>query len=169
MAKSEITCAYCKKKSLKENGVINRARSSGSPIFCSRTCAGMNRRVERADEEKKKLKAEYDKNYRATSPTLKARKAKWYKENHDREKEREYRKTRVEHHNEYCRRPEYVAKKKEYDRIYRAKTRHGEYWESFLLTQDIRNECINLQSDYEIRLNNGTLNKSQKRKRACQT
>ncbi len=162
-----IECAHCGAVSVKPTGAVNRARSIGASLYCSRTCAGLGRRkAPKSPAQKKAEKAAYDAEYRAKNrASLKAKKAAYYANNHDREKEREYRKKRMPQHVEYCRRPEYRVKKKAYDRPHRAKKFYGPLWEAALLTQDIRNAVLEQQSDYEIRLAKGTLSKSQKRKR----
>lgn len=163
----QIECAHCGKVADKAAGAVNRARKSGSPLYCDRFCAGLARRKARKTSAQKKAeKAAYDAKYRAKNrAALKAKKAAYYAANHDREKEREYRQKRMPKHVEYCRRPEYRVKKKAYDHVYRAKKDYGPMWEIQLLTLDIRNAVLERQTDYEIRLAKGTLGKSQKRKR----
>ena len=57
---SPIVCAACGEHCLKPTGAVNRARRAGLRLYCDRTCAGVGRRVERADDERRRLKAEYD-------------------------------------------------------------------------------------------------------------
>lgn len=96
---------------------------------------------------------------------LKAKKAAYFQRTYDPEKARVERKKRSKAHAEYCRRPEYRAWKQQYGRRYRAKKFYGEFWECFLLAQDIREECLERSSDYEIRKAKHTLNKALERKR----
>ncbi|MEW8193285.1 MAG: hypothetical protein AB2793_06225 [Candidatus Thiodiazotropha sp.] len=166
MARTEITCAYCGAKAKKENGAINRARATDSPLYCSLKCSGLARRLNKSKEQKKAEKREYDRQYRHINrELLKTKKAEYFRRTYDPEKARVDRKKRAAAHAEYCRRPEYRAWKKSYDRQYRAKKRYGEFWECFLLTLDIRDECLHQASDYEIRKANDTLTKVQRRKR----
>lgn len=68
-------------------------------------------------------------------------------------------------HLEYCRSPEYRKWKSNYDKEYRAKKNYGEFAECFLLTQQVRSECLSQASDYQIRQDKSTLGKAQQRKR----
>jgi hypothetical protein len=169
MAKTKLICPICKVDFEKENAAINRANKSGANIYCGKVCAGVGRGSAKTKEEKTKDKAEYDRQYREKNrEKRKAQKAEYYQRTRDPEKERVYRKANMQRHIEYCRRPEYKEKKKAYDRTYNAKLNYGEFWESALLIQDIDNECKSRESNYRIKLENGLLCKSQKRKRACQ-
>ena len=166
MAKSLVKCSFCTTEFEKENGSINRARKDGKSIYCGRKCSGLARRLNKSDEQKKIEKASYDRMYRKkNNGILKVKKAEYFKRTYDPEKARIERKKRANFHTEYCRRPEYRKWKREYDRKYRAKKHYGEFWESFLLTLDIRTECLQNATDYEIRQANQTLNKAQTRKR----
>jgi hypothetical protein len=166
MALREIVCPQCGKTAKKETGAINRAAKQGLPIFCSRECAGLHRRRSVSSAEKKEEKRLYDIAYRARNPEeRKAKKAAYYRENHDREKERIERKKRAHLHAEYCRRPEYRDWKSGYDRQYRAKKFYGDFAECHLLVMDIRDECLNRMDDHDIRQSKGTINKKQERRR----
>lgn len=163
-----ITCPQCGCQVDKRAGEVNRAKAAGRTLYCGRECAGLARRHDtRTPEQKKADKAAYDTNYRAKNrEMLKAKKAAYYAENHDREKERATRQKRMPQHLEYCRRPEYRAKKKVYDRQYRAEKFYGELAEAFVLTLEIRDAALEKAGgDYELRLMKGTLSKSQKRRR----
>ena len=166
MSLSVVTCCNCGKSIEKETSHINRAKKLGMLMFCNRECAGLHRRVNKTTEQKKAEKREYDKQYRLNNQDLlKEKKAAWFKKTYNPEEARVKRKERSEIHNEYCRRPEYKVWKKKYDRKYRAQKTYGEYWECFVVTMEIRDECLTQSSAYEIRRDNGTLNKSQRRKR----
>jgi len=67
-------------------------------------------------------------------------------------------------HVEYCRRPEYRAKKKVYDRKYKAKLNYGPLWEHQVLIMQIFDE-VNKHDRYRIKYDQGVLNKTQTRKR----
>lgn len=162
----KVTCKQCGKETDKPASHVNRSLKRGAPLYCSMSCSALGRRIDRSDDEKKELKRIYDQGYRESNlELLKEKKQDWHKRTYDPEKAAVYRKANMQRHVEYCRRPEYAAWKKEYDRKYRAKVKYGEYWECFMLTQDIREEALTLMSDYEIRLSKGTLNKALKRKR----
>jgi len=73
-------------------------------------------------ELKKKLKAEYDKEYRLKNKEkMKLKKADYHKKTYNQEKERVRRKLRYNKHLEYIRTEKYREWKKRYDRIYTAK------------------------------------------------
>ncbi len=161
-----VTCAYCGNKSEKIAGHVNRARKLGNALYCNRECAGLARRTHKSEAQKKADKREYDREYRAKNyEKMKPKKAAYHKATYDPVKEAVKRKKRMPQHVEYCRRPEYRAWKKQYDRKYRARKNYGPFAEHFLLTMEIRDECLAQQTDYEIRLSKGTLNKCIKRRR----
>lgn len=162
----EITCPQCGTVALKRASEVNRARRNGNNLYCGKKCAGLGRRTNKSFEQKKAEKRLYDMEYRRKNRALlKAKKAAYFQRTYDPAKAAIERKKRMPKHVEYCRRPEYRAWKREYDRQYRAKKYFGEFWECFLLTQDIRTTVLSIQSDYEIRLNKDGLGKAQKRKR----
>lgn len=162
----EFRCAHCGEKADKPAGHVNRARSQGRKLFCSRVCFGLDRRIEKTDAQRKEEKRLYDIQYRARDvEDRKRRKAQYYQRTKDRVKEAEIRKRRMPQHVEYCRRPEYRQWKKTYDRQYRAHKQYGDFADCFLLVMEIRDECLSRMTDYEIRLEKGTLNKSLQRKR----
>ncbi len=164
----KFNCAQCGKETDRAPGHVNRARRLGNNLYCGRACSAIGRQTDtRTDAEKRAAKSAYDAEYRAKNITeIKAKKATYYAENHDREKEREYRKRTMARHVEYCRRPEYREYKREYDKEYRAKQDYGEFWECFLLAMSIRDEAVRQAGgDYELRLMKGTMNKAIKRRR----
>lgn len=162
----QFKCAHCGKETDQPAGHVNRARKRGNSLYCSRECSGLGRRTNKTAEQRKEEKRLYDIEYRNRDVEgRKARKAAYYERTKDRAKEAETRKKRMPKHVEYCQRPEYRAWKKSYDRKYRAQKHYGEFADCFLLVMDIRDECLSRMTDYEIRLEKGTLSKSQKRKR----
>lgn len=165
--KSLVFCPTCHFGVFIENGTIKRASQSGSPIYCGRECAGLARRkAPIAPAARKALKSAYDTKYRERNrERIKARKAARYQATCDREAERAYRQQFMSRHVEYCRRPEYRAWKRDYDRAYRAKYDFGEFWESALLLSDIDAEIGSRITRTEIYAQNGTQNKSLQRKR----
>ena len=121
-------------------GAYNRAMKINSPLYCSQKRCGIARR--KSDKEKKRLKAEYDKNRRTEkAEELRAQKkaayALWGPQHRD--KERENRKRNMPKHIEYCRQPEYKEKKKDYDRKVRV-AQYGEFAESYELLEELVKE-----------------------------
>lgn len=166
MADIQIECAYCGKLAFKPSGGVNRSRRIGAPIFCGRVCSGLGRRSGKSLEQRKAEKKEYDAQRRAElADQLRVAKREYHKRTYDPIKAATARKARMPYHVEYCRRPEYRAWKRDYDRQYRAKQDYGPFWESFILMMDIRSECLRQMTDYEIRIAKGTFGKSQQRKR----
>lgn len=162
----QYECAHCGKTSDRPSGHVNRARARGDNLYCSRACSGFGRRKGKTQDQRKEEKRLYDIEYRArNSEELRRKKHAYYQRTRDPSKEAKKRKERMPSHIEYCRRPEYRTWKKSYDRRYRAVKHYGAFAECFLLVMDIRDECLSRMTDYEIRLEKGTLNKALKRKR----
>lgn len=164
----QIKCAHCGKVAEKAVGAVNRARKVGLALYCNRTCAGLARRQPpKSVEQRKAEKSAYDANRRLVlADRSKAEKAAYHKRTYDPAKQRAYNQSRMPHHIEYCRRPEYREWKREYDRKYRASKEYGEFAECFLLVMDIRAECLSQMTDYEIRFAKGGVAKTQQRRRA---
>ena len=162
LMKSEIKCSYCGKLTKKENSAIGRAKKSNSPMYCNRNCSSESRKISKEEKiEKKRL---YDLSYRERLDYRK-RKSESFKRNYDPVKAAAKRKENMHKHAEYCRKPEYVIKKKQYDRVRRAKIKYGDLWEIHLLTMQIQDECLTRMTRYQINLESQTLNKKQRRKR----
>jgi hypothetical protein len=161
-----FTCPQCRCFGEQAVGAVNRAAKRGAPVYCGRECAGLARRgPEKSPEQRKAEKSAYDAKRRvAIADRLKAEKRAYHLRTYDPVKAAVERKKRMPKHVEYCRRPDYVAWKREYDRQYRARE-YGEFSDCYLLVMDIRNECLSQQSDYEIRMSKGTFGKCQQRKR----
>lgn len=171
--KTAIVCEQCGTVAYKASGGVNRSRAKGAPLFCSRACSGLRRRIDRSIDEKRALKAEYDRQRRAAlADTLREKKRAAYYERLARDPDglraaqKALRQRRRQHHLEYCRRPEYRAKKRAYDREHRAGKFYGPFAEAFLVLQDLENEIASRATRTEIYRENGTLNKTQTRKRA---
>lgn len=167
--KVEIICPQCGKKVMKEASHINRSRSINAPVYCGRICSGLGRRNNKTIEQKKEDKRLYDIEYRDKNrEKLKESKKRYYfGSSHETILARNsiYRKKNMSRHVEYCRDPEYRAKKQSYDRVRRAKIQFGEFWEASLYLIDIDTEIESRITKNEIRSLNGTQNKSQQRKR----
>lgn len=161
-----ITCPQCGQSTSKPTGAVNRARAIGAPVYCDRACSGIARRKNRTDAEKREAKAAYDAEYRKRDPeVLRARKAEYYRTHVDREKEREARRKRMPKHVEYCRRPEYKAKKSVYDQRYRAEKYYGPFADAGLMLLKLQEEISNRSTWLERQIAKGTLNKPLQRKR----
>jgi len=159
----KIICPQCQKEAELKIGAVNYALKKGRNIYCSRDCSSEARR--KTIEEKKAVKAEYDRKHRENNrERLKKEKADYFKRTYDPVAAAIARKKRMPYHVEFCRKPEQKAKKKIYDRIHRAKKQYGEYWESALIVAEL-DEIID---DKEVRQDNNLHNKSQKRKRTWQ-
>lgn len=138
----KVKCAWCHKGFPKTVGAYNRAQKISSPLYCSKKCFGLARRKNKSAKEKKRLKAEYDKNRRTEkAEELRAQKkaayALWGPQH--REEEREKRKKNMPKHIEYCRQPEYKEWKKKYDRRLRV-AEYGEFAECYELLEQLVKE-----------------------------
>lgn len=163
--KISFQCAHCGKPAYQESGAINRAHARGLRLFCGRVCSGFGRRKGKTKAQLVAEKAAYDKQYRANNlAKITADKQAYFQRTYDPVAAAEHRKTRMPRHVEYCRRPEYKAKKSEYDRKIRARE-FGDYADCYLLLLDIDKEVNSRMSDYEVRLVNGTYGKTQQRGR----
>lgn len=162
----KFRCAHCGKTADKPSGEVNRARNAGLRLFCDRRCAGLGRRKHKTKAQRIEEKRLYDLAYRAKNlPMLKAKKRAYFKRTYDPDKARIERKKTMARHVEYCRQPEYRRWKKGYDRGYRSKRVYGPAADAFLALMDLRQEIKTRSDGYEIRKANGTLNKTQSRRR----
>lgn len=106
-------CAFCNNPHNKSTAEINRAKKKGLKLFCSRECSGKSRRINRSEDEKKALKAEYDRKYREENSTIiKAKKIVYNESPAGREMQKRARGKKKEYHNEYCRKPEQRTKER---------------------------------------------------------
>ena len=166
MRHSAITCAACGRHRLKPTPAVNRARREGLNLYCDRTCAGVGRRANRSGDEKRDLKAAYDAHRRVVlAAEIKAQKHAHHLATYDPERERVKRAANMPRHVEYCRRPAYREKKKSYDRERHCKLEYGPFWEAARILFDVEAEVRERATDYEIRVQNGALNKKQNRRR----
>ena len=163
-----VRCGACGKVNFHPANYVNRAEKSGNALYCDRACAGLGRRAPNppTDEERREAKAEYDRRYRTRDPEKrKADKAAYYQRTRDPAKERAARKLIMPRHVEYCRRPEYRARKSQYDKRYLAQKQFGPFAESALLLRDLECAVLERASRYDLDLASGKLNKSTRRKR----
>ena len=163
------TCPQCSKQFAAVTGRWNRAQKIGAPIYCGKVCSGLARRLANppTETERAAAKAEYDRNYRTkNADSRKAQKAAYFKRTYNPEQAAVERKGRAHMHAEYCRRPEYKAWKRDYDKRFLAKKNFGEFAEAALILRGIEQEIDARMTRYEIYQTNGTLNKAQTRRRA---
>lgn len=164
------TCPQCKAAFAANTGSANRADKIGAPLYCGRACAGLARRlaVPKTPEQKKTEKAAYDKARRERlGEVLRDKKRSDYYANHSEMLRRHaaYRAKRMPAHVEYCRRPEYKAKKHKYD-LQRNSAEYGEFAEAHRLLVDLEKEIRSQATAYERRVANGYYTRSaQKRRR----
>ncbi len=162
----KIICPHCGKSADKATGVVNRARRCGLPIYCGRRCMGLARRKHKTKAQRIEEKRLYDQEYRRINlAKLTAKKAAYHQRTYDPAKARIERKKRAKAHAEYCRRPEYKAYKRKYDRQYRARE-YGAFAEAFMLAVDLNREIKKRMTNHEIKWQNKTANKTQFRRRA---
>lgn len=161
-----VRCPRCGIDFLTKAGRFNKAEKISAPLYCGKECASASRRVERTEEEKKALKAAYDREYRKRDPeAMKAYKALYYQETRDPERERAIRRAKMPQHVEYCRRPEYKAWKHEYD-IQKNAQEYGEFADAWRLLLDLEKEIRSQATAYERRVANGYYTRNaQKRRR----
>jgi hypothetical protein len=168
----EATCPQCRSIFKTDASRTNRAAKIGAPLYCGRVCAGLARRLANppTDEERRAAKSAYDAKRREgpKRAEILAKKRAHYYANHERitAELAKYRAAHMDRHVEYCRQPEYRAKKSVYDRRRRAEQNFGDFSEAALLLADIENAIAERASKYEIYLTNGTINKAQQRRRA---
>lgn len=163
-----VRCGACDALIYKAVRDVNRAEKRGARLYCNRECAGLGRRnpAPPTDAEKRAAKAEYDREYRNKNrERLKAEKAEYYRRTRDPEKEREYRKSRMPYHVEYCRRPEYKEWKSQYDRKHRARKWFGDFGEAAIVLNELCSEIATRSTFTERAILKGTLNKRTQRRR----
>lgn len=159
-----IICAHCGNQADFPAGKVNRAKKVGLKLFCSRVCFGLSRRANKSTEQKKLEKYEYDKKYRAVHAERRQTTIKAYNESPaGRAMQKRNREKFKQNHLEYCRTPEYRLYKKEYDQVHRAKNLYGEFFEAAIILNKI--DLLILPEKKEAKIQKGTYNKSQKRKR----
>ena len=162
-----VKCSYCGKENDISTSKVNRAKKAGLNLYCNKKCAGLARRSNKTEAQKKQEKRIYDQEYRKKNiESIKQKKKEYFKRHYAENPEhyRKQRKKRYPKHLEYLITPEYKEYKKQYDRKYHAKKNYGEYWESQILIEDIKAEYENRV----VKQSNNLINKSQKRKRLWQ-
>lgn len=156
-------CQYCGAVVKQSQSSIRRAIREGKPLYCNRVCSGMARRV--PSGQKKEAKRVYDARRRAEhAAEISAWKAAYYQRTRDPAKERERRRANMGRHVEYCRRPEYVAYKADYDRQLRA-DEYGDFAEAYLLLLDLEREIRSRSTGYERRKARGYYTRTAQQRR----
>lgn len=151
------TCCHCNKPVAR--------KSRGKRLFCDRKCFGLDRRKHKTKAQKVAEKRLYDMAYREKNrSTLKAKKRDYFQRTYDPRKAAVERKKRMHLHVAYCRQPRYKAWKRRYDEKYRARE-YGPFADAYLLAVNLNREIKSKATNYEIRLENQTLNKKQTRTR----
>lgn len=157
-----VNCGNCNKEIFKSTGHFNRSVKLGMGFYCDHKCHQATRKT--SIEDKKAVKRSYDQALRS-QPWYKEYKRSCWKKNYDPIKAAEYRQKRMAYHIEYCRQPEYVAWKKQYDQKHNAQSNYGEYAECAILIEKINNTLIKMADKAELRTIQGTNNKSKRRKK----
>jgi hypothetical protein len=165
---SRILCKHCGAAVQHPQSHINRSLRQGRPLFCNLACSSASRRLVNppTEAERKAAKKAYDAEYRLRNiEKRKAEKAAYYQRTRDPEKERELRAARMPQHVEYCRRPEYKAKKSAYDKERRL-AEYGEFAETAALLEEVEREIRERATAYEVRVQQGYYTRNaQKRRR----
>lgn len=161
-----IVCAHCRRPADLAAGHVNRSRRLGLLLYCSRRCSGLAKRKHRTKTELKERKRLYDQEYRATNlASITAKKAAYAKATYDPAKARIARRKTMPRHVAYCRQPKYKAYKHRYD-AERYARQFGPFAEAHKVMMALKREIKHRSTDYEIRQENQTFGKSQKRRRA---
>ncbi len=161
--KAVAVCAYCGAVVAQSQNNIRRALRQGNRLYCDRSCSGLARRVPL--EEKREAKRVYDARRRVERATeIRSKKAASYRRNRDPAKERERRAANMGRHVNYCRQPEYLSYKKDYDRERHA-AEYGEYAEAYLLLLALEREIRSRASSYERRKAKGYYTRSAQQRR----
>jgi hypothetical protein len=161
----KLTCPHCGKECDIKTGYVNRAIKLGVPIYCTRVCSGLARRKNYTDDQKKQIKADYDRQYRANNEELiKVKKSTYYKTEAGRALQKRNREKFKESHKEYVKTERYrLGYKQQYDKKYHAKKKYGEFFEASIILDELEKK---IQPErLEAKIQNGIVNKSQKRKR----
>lgn len=162
----DCVCPVCKSEFKKRLGHYNRSKKDGLNVYCNRTCAGIGRRT--SAEEKKAVKAAYDKKI-SNTPERKAARKRYFQKSYktNPEKYKAIRKAKYPKHLEYLNNPKYKAWKKEYDKKYLAKKDYGAFAEAAILLKELEEHLLKIRPD-GIKFQMGITNKTQKRKRLWQ-
>jgi hypothetical protein len=157
-----IICERCGNPAEKRSGDVNRSKAGGYRVFCSRKCSGLARRNNKTREQKVEDKRLYDMAYRAKNvEKLRQRHHEYHVRTYDPVKAAMVRKKNMPRHVEYCRRPEYRAYKKAYDKVYTAEKNYGPFAGVALTLRDLESEIRERVTHAESIQANGIYNKRQ--------
>lgn len=158
-----LTCAACNVKFDKQ---ASQYKAVGGK-YCSKKCTGIGRRKNLTKEQKAENKRLYDIEYRAKNlAKIKAAKRENHLKNYDPVKWSKIRRTDAyrKRHKAYLNTPEYKEWKKNYDRNYLSTKKYGEEWKDcHHILLDLEDHIKTVTTKYEIRLQNQTFNKAQRR------
>lgn len=165
-----VRCANCGGKKEKTISHYNRATKLGASLYCSSECYTDSKRLFRTDEQKKQIKAEYDREYRKKNRLrLKEKKAAYHRKTYTYEKGVEFRerfKNRVaSYKKKYYAQPENKEHKRKYDRARRCKIKFGDFWEAGSILIDLENELRGRISKGEKIVARGRSQKNSQRRR----
>lgn len=161
----KANCHQCGKDFNVHVGHYNRAMNVSGKVYCNRTCAGLGRRKNYTDAEKKEAKRLYDIEYsKRNVEEKKIKKHEYFKRTYDPQKAAIERKKKMPKHIEYCRQPEYRKCKKNYDKVYHSKKNFGEMYECAIILFELES----ILDSKKIKIENNIINKTQKRKREWQ-
>lgn len=162
----KIKCHQCGIEVEKFTGHVNRALKMGNNVYCGRKCEGIGRQKGYTNEDRKKIKHDYDQKrkgldwmplYNAFCFHLD------YAANP--EKYREIRRKKYPKHLLYLKSSKYRNYKKQYDHVYHAKNKYGAFWEAAILVENIEQLIDKDQS----RQDRDCHNKQKKRKKLCKS
>ena len=141
MPQNNCKCAYCGKEFYRNPAHIGRVSRS----YCNQKCFGLAHRKNKSKKQLVEEKRLYDKKYRLKNlETIKQKKAAYNQTDAGRATQKRNRDKMKGYHLEYCRQPDYVNWKKDYDEIYRAKKNYGEFWECMILVNKIKKKVCEL-------------------------
>lgn len=147
----DFVCEHCGASSARRATDVARARAAGRRLFCSRNCAGLARRVERTEEERRSRKAAYDKDYRERDRgNRRAKKAEYHRRTYDPDKARAIRDANAEAIRQYkadwYADPSNRERKRQYDEARRA-SEYADFAEAWRLVLELEREVRRLTPD----------------------
>jgi hypothetical protein len=159
------SCPQCATQFDASVSAINHAARINAPLYCGRACAGLARRKPRTEIERKAAKRVYDAQRRINlADRIKAEKAAYFKRTYDHIVAAQKRKKRMPRHVEYCRAPEYKAKKAAYDQRKKFE-RFGLFAEAAQILAELDQEVKARATRYEIYVANERFTRSAQQRR----
>ena len=174
----EIVCAYCGQFAEKRTGDVNRAKTRGAPIYCGKVCSGLAKRLD--PDAKREAAARRQREYWQRPENAARKKARaaelfqqskqpggWYPQHRERMRtDPEYRAKHKACQARCQARPDWKARKQEYDREWRATRHYGNMAEAFLVLMELESEVEKRIEWLDLQSEKGTANKCQTRRRA---